>query len=571
MTDLSATLTATRAATDAIRTRRKALQRSQTEISLYTNPQTGHGLVFRGRLNVLDAIKHDWPKKHNVSSTGYVTVRASHFLAKLIMKIPNDSTERKNVVIRVDRFGGAWRWTGVLHHWKAETKDGNDLVTIFFNEDMQFTQFVLCPPNPLLPIPVFQFPRDYFVFGPTRWCVATTLFLQLIRLEGNLWTLPDDPFDLTSWTDSFDPSSWQVHVKGPSFLNDDSIWTLLAARMNTFDSVIADALDDGQITMTYRRYFTDEGEQSPSGLMTQRVANGALVFEPLDRSGIHLNQGTFFGGNAIPGLERSVLQYASGEIESYLTLVTNSEALYPDEYFRSGWMASLASAPTVCLRDSWWNDLQTEFTHSPSTASQVIVGGDNPTADAIAKLIIESVGSLLGYFLLAGFDGVGEIASEVIMPFIVGTILAWDQFENGSRATQLGWVHLWEIFQQGAENNSWSLSALAVARGGMKATQSETAHTMVIDEGTWLIPGLHVDIGDRMSSTAGVLERNAGIDLLFVNQIVEQHLTGDETGASRFMMKVGQNKASLSQGERNARQLKFALDKLQDIGVHLIS
>jgi hypothetical protein len=53
--------------------------------------------------------------------------------------------------------------------------------------------------------------------------------------------------------------------------------------------------------------------------------------------------------------------------------------------------------------------------------------------------------------------------------------------------------------------------------------------------------------------------------------VEEQKLSGDETGKSQFVMKVGQNKASLSQGERNARQLKFALDKLQDIGVRLIS
>jgi hypothetical protein len=223
------------------------------------------------------------------------------------------------------------------------------------------------------------------------------------------------------------------------------------------------------------------------------------------------------------------------------------------------------------LHDSWWNDLQTEINYSPATATQVIVGGDNPTADAIAKLIIESIGNLIGYFLLVGFDSLGTIVADVVMPFLVGTILAWDQFENGARATQLGWVHLWEIFQQGADNNSWSLAALATARGGMKATETQTSHTMVIDESTWLIPGVHIELGDRMSSTAGVLQRNAGINLLFVNQVEEQKLSGDETGKSQFVMKVGQNKASLSQGERNARQLKFALDKLQDIGVRLIS
>ena len=565
-----ADLDTTRAATDEIRRQRKALQRAQTEISIYTNPKRGSGLVFRGRLNVLDAIKYEFPKRKNVSSTGYVTVRASHYLAKLIMSIPNNPAERKNVIIRVDRFGGRWRWTGMLHHWKAETRDGTDLITIFFNEDMQMLQFLLAPPNPLLSIPIFQFPRDFFVYGPARWAICTTIFLNLVRQEANLYTLPDDPFDLQSWTDSFDPRTWQMHIRGPSFFEDDSLWTVIASRMNTIDSVIADALDDGQLTLTYRRYFTDEGE-TVTGLFRNDIANGALVFDVVDKSGWTLPGGTFFNGNVIGGLVRSVLTFLTGEIEDTLSLVVDSEGLYPNEYWRSGFLGSFASAPTVCLHDSWWNDLQTEINYSPATATQVIVGGDNPTADAIAKLIIESIGNLIGYFLLVGFDSLGTIVADVVMPFLVGTILAWDQFENGARATQLGWVHLWEIFQQGADNNSWSLAALATARGGMKATETQTSHTMVIDESTWLIPGVHIELGDRMSSTAGVLQRNAGINLLFVNQVEEQKLSGDETGKSQFVMKVGQNKASLSQGERNARQLKFALDKLQDIGVRLIS
>ena len=340
--------------------------------------------------------------------------------------------------------------------------------------------------------------------------------------------------------------------------------------MNTFDSVIADALDDGQLCMSYRRIFTDEGEQV-NGLLDNNVANGALVLEVTDRSGFTLPGGTFFNGNVVSGLVRSVLTWSSGFVEDTLTAVTDDETLYPDEYWQSGWLSQFASAPTRCLRDSWWNDLQSQVTHSPATAVSVVVGGDNPTADAIAKLIIDSVGNLLGYFLLAGFDSLGDIAADVIMPFLVGTILAWDEFKNTTRATNLGWVHLFEIYQSGAEQNSWSLSALAAERGGFTATAAQTSHTCVIDESTWFIPEVHARIGDRMSTTSGALGRNAGIDLLFVNQIEEMNLEGDDTGASRFLVKVGQNKAAMTSGERTARQLKFALDKIADVGLHLIS
>lgn len=233
-------------------------------------------------------------------------------------------------------------------------------------------------------------------------------------------------------------------------------------------------------------------------------------------------------------------------------------------------MGTLAKKPGITLRDSYVNDLQSKVTYSPATATQVIVGGDNPpTADALVDAIISSVGNLLGYFFLLGFDSAGDIASDVIMPFLVGTIAAWAQFELGNRASHLGWVHLLEIYQSGAEQNVWSLSALATARGGVKDTADETSHTLVIDESTWVIPGLHYDIGDRIVSTSGALER-MGIDVMFVNQVKEMTLQGDDSGKSEFVTKVGLNKAAMSRGERDARMLKKAMDRISDIGVHLV-
>ena len=265
-----------------------------------------------------------------------------------------------------------------------------------------------------------------------------------------------------------------------------------------------------------------------------------------------------------------MLQWSDGFIEDTLNEVTDDESLYADEYYQSGFLGTFAATPSVCVRDSWWNDLQSVVTYSPATAASVIVGGDNPTTDALAKLLIESVGNLVGYFLLGGFDSAGDIAADVIMPFLVGTIAAWDSWENTGRVKELGWIHLLEIFQQGAENNAWSTAALAALRGGFSATGSQTCHTMVLDESSWPIPGVHFGMKDRIASSAGAIQR-MGIDILFVNQVEEENLTGDETGESHFTVKVGKNDAAKTTGQRAAQQLKFLLDKVQDIGVHLIS
>ena len=140
---------------------------------------------------------------------------------------------------------------------------------------MQVLQFLLCPPNPLLPIPVFQFPRDYFVFSPGKWGASLTILLNIVRQQANLFTLPDDPFDWQDYADSLNTSTWQVHVKCAPFITDSSLWALFASRMNSVDSVLAAPLDDGQLTLTYRRYFTAEGEQV-TGLLNNNIANGAL-------------------------------------------------------------------------------------------------------------------------------------------------------------------------------------------------------------------------------------------------------------------------------------------------------
>lgn len=563
-----ATLERTRETTDEIRRQRKALQRSQTEITLYQNVPDQIGLSRRGSPNILDCVKHQFQERKNVSSPGYFTLPARHYLAKWIASIPNDPESCKNVVIRVDRYGGEWRWSGLLHHWTLETIDGVDYLTAYFNDDLQFLQFLLCPPNPALPIPVFQFPRDFFLVSPTIFGAAATIQMNLVRQQANIWTLPDDPFDFASYGEGLDTRTWQAHMKGPQFFEDPSLWSVFAARMNTADSVIADPMDDAQVVMTYRRIFTDEGEEV-TGLFNNDIANGALVFEIVDRSGFSREDGTYFSGNAWQGLQRSVLTWTSDLLEGVLEFVEDDQSLTPDEYWQSSWMGTKAAKPGLTIRDSYVNDLQSKVTHSPATASQVIVGGDNPTADALAEVIISSIGNLLGYFLLFGFDSAGDIAADIIMPFLVGTIAAWAQFENGARARKLGWVHLWEIYQSGAEQNVWSLSALATARGGLKSTADETSHTMVLDESGWVIPGLHCKIGDRVISTSGALER-MGIDVMFINQLEESTLQGDQQGRSEFTVKVGQNKAAMSRGERDARLLKHAMDRIADIGVHIV-
>lgn len=560
---------------DEIRMHHYAMRHAKPLIRLWMNDPDGDaGLVYIGRVDYDDTITGSFPFKNNTPAQGMLALRDDHYLALWLKRLPNDPSLKKNVVITVDFYGGEKRWSGMLDKWTVKsTPDHVKYLEVVFNDDLTMLQYLLCPPNPLLPIPVFQFPRIFALAGPAKWCISTIIFLNLFRVEASLFTLPDDPFDLESWDDAIDWSDWQCHIKAsPWLLDDSSLWTFLSARMNPVDAVIADALDDAQLTLMYRRILTDTGETT-SGLIGvgSHVKNGALVLEVVDNSNASALEGTFFEGSIIDGFARSVMVYGGGFVEDALSLVTDDQTLQPDEYYQTGWLATVAKQPWLVVRDNEWTPIESaDLSWGPAKNVSVVVGGDNPAADAVAKLIIETVGNLLSYFLLFGFSSGGTIAAEVIMPFLTGTIAAWLQWKNTGRAGQLGWVHYWELYQQGGESNSWSLSALSALRGGFLTGRAETTHVMALHD-SWIIPGLHIDIGQRMGSTI----QSKGIeDIIWVNQLEEMTPAWDNsTGDAKplaWVLKAGKSQRAMSLGERMARVTKKMSEALNNVGAHLI-
>ena len=551
-------------------------------LRIWKNKDDGaRGLEYVGRIHYDDTIRASFPFRKNESTQGVLEIRTDHYISKWIREVAISDEAKKNIVISVDFYGGEMRWSGLLRSHSVKVgEDGVRYHELTFNDDLQFLQYLLCPPNPALPINIFQFPRVFTIIGPAKWAISTMILLNLIRVEGNLWDIPDDPFRADNWDSLFDWKDWQVHIKAPEFLLDDSsLWVLLASRMNPIDSAIADALDDSGLTLRYRRVFTDLDEHADGLMFNTQPANGALVFELVDDSGYH-NQltGTFLSGTIADGMIRSAAVYSGGFVEDSLAMITEPNLFYRpsptgpgyiDPYWGSGFLGTLAESPWLVIRDNNYTMIATqEMTYSPSTAVAVVIGGDNPAADAIAQLIIETVGNLLGYFLLFGFSSAGTIAADIIMPFLRGTILAWVRHKNVVRAHQLGWVHLWEIYQQGAEQNAWSLSALSALRGGFLATRSKVSHTVSLKSTRWILPGLHFTVGSRVGSTLREYP-----DYIFVNQVEGIEAKWDHTGDTglEYTIQIGKNGDSMSMGERSARAMQKAITTLNNIGVNLIS
>ncbi|MFE2998660.1 hypothetical protein ACFXG4_27115 [Nocardia sp. NPDC059246] len=556
---------------DAIRATHQAARSAAPFTRMWMNPpdsESSNGLIFRGIIADSVSARYGWRK--NVPQQATFRLRVEHYLAQWVISIPNDPNAKKNCVITIDEMGGALRWSGILHHWQyTRDENNNHFVDITFVDDLQFLMFYLGPPNPLLPIDVFQFPRVLPIFGPSKWAISVMILMQLIRINGNIWTIPDDPFDVGSWSGLFDWSSWQVLIKcNPFDLDDSSLWTILATRMTRIDQVIADALEDAQLVLRYRRILTVDGETCPvDGVPVCR--NGALVLEVVDQSGYWGPDGTATGGGIAGGFARTVQQFLSGFVEDTQVLSTDPEVLAPDAYYEPGYLGTMPGHPWVVVRDSIYTSMQTShLTWSPATAVSVIVGGDNPMMDQLMELTIEAIGSAIGYFLLAGFSELGSIAETVIAPFLQGCIFAWIQWKNASRAIDLGWVHLEEVYQSGAENNAWSLSSVAALRSGFLSSKSETSHQFTMGAGGQYLPGLHFSIGDRIGSTVMYLGSTIFVDQV---EIMERSWDWSAGQAPDWKVTVGNNKAAQSQAERSARLLDKGLETMKNLGVHLLS
>src|SRR6266403_2452340 len=100
------------------------LRKAKPMITFYRNREDGSpGLEYYGRVIYQDTIRASFPFKKNVSAQGVMELRFDHYISEWMRTIPNDVNAKKNIVIRVDFFGGKLRWTGLLHHHAVKMRD----------------------------------------------------------------------------------------------------------------------------------------------------------------------------------------------------------------------------------------------------------------------------------------------------------------------------------------------------------------------------------------------------------------------------------------------------------------
>lgn len=465
--------------------------------------------AWDGDWNLLAEIEGDYSHEfeflNNDAGTATLVLPIDHWFAEQVMSPVDWPT--KSLYLTFDRDGS--RWSGRVTTFKVVVDArGDQQVEIYCTHDYIKLKELLVWSNPFLPAEV-QFPKAWVLFGPSRWAVSTTLFVNLLRKNNSLWMLPDDPLDLAQWFD-LDMSNWSMAVKPVKLGEDTSLSTVLSSRFKTFHDCVEPTLADAQLTIDCRRFL--EGDPQPIEGKTLR--HGCLVFEVLDQSG--WNKQTSFFGNMKNGLTRVTRRIGSDgltEGEDYVPRVDN-----PAEYDDEGFKGSLPEAPWVVLEHGVDTGIEaTEFEYTPPGPSQFVTGGSSmPGVNEALKASIIGLGGFLGSFIRQ--SQAGSVADALLEPLYSDVFAAFMAHKHHKRIDEQGWDYPFEYWVDGSDK-AYTLSALSALRKAKEETRERFACEVRMNNGApyWVGPRGYGDffLGDRVAVHAlGMPE-----DQLFVEQV----------------------------------------------------
>lgn len=495
--------------------------------------------------------------KLNDTGAGTITLPAEHHLAVWAASYW-DRRSCRNIHITVDKDGA--RWGGRLESVKTEQDEqGARTVTLNFLHDYEELKHLLVWSNPFTPAAV-QFPKVFVLAGPSRYMLKLAMFLNLARMQGNWWAMPDDPLDVRSWVQSVAMREWPIMVKPDSLLLDDTPWCILSSRFKTWDEMAASTLADAQLMVECRRWLNGDPPPWPGA----RPRNGQLIIDVVDKSG-WFGQ-TAVGGTILGGLARTVLTVADDLVDESQQSV--GKVVESNEYAVSGFLGTAPKNPWVVFRtDSagGTNIVQsTSFTWQPATVTQLVTGGHSmPGVNEGMKAMIQMAGALVEAYLMV--PNLVEPAVTLLEPLFEDTLMAFMSYKSVQRSSTLGWSHYNEDFVSGADQ-AYTLSSVLAMRAGMRATRERTSHTMQIGDGAPYLIGEqghgHFFLGDRVG---GEIPGSAG--RIAVDQVTDLTLEWDADTPHEWSATVGDPDTDQDPVDWVIGQIKEGAGALHDLGV----
>lgn len=420
------------------------------------------------------------------------------------------------------------RWCGVLDDVHIqETSDGDQIVVATWCHDYEKLKWIYCWPTPFLP--AFIQMKAWVLLGPTDWCALTTLFLNLLRENTSILTLPDDPLDINQWRDDWDIGSWNMVVNPQSYVKSalgGALWSLPIIRMKTWHEAFVASLADAELSVQLDRWLEGDDEPWPGA----NLRHGTLVVSIVDKSGRY-HGGTSEEGNLFTGLQHTVQDFASDFLDTFAVSVSGMPM--PTEYLQIGVKSTHRSMPYVILQPGITPGVTSaDFGIRPARGVQILTGGQSmPGVNEAISAIIQAIGDIVGDNLTIAGYGVGSIGGAIdtlLKPIYEHTILAWTATKSFKRGQNAGWDRLFEFFQDGADQ-AYTLASLMAIRTGLWVTRRRFTHQVkIIDSCPWMLGdnGLgHMWLSDRIGTT----EPGDTSGRVWLDRIVKVTLSADET------------------------------------------
>lgn len=468
------------------RARRARLRRKSPLVRLWDGDYH-----LRGRVKGEYSSSFEW--KLNDTGSGEIVLNANHHLARWVMRFSD--REKKNIHVTVDKDGA--RWSGRLRDATADMDaTGARIVTLSFMHDYEELKHIDIWPNPFTPASV-QFPKQWITGGPSVYSLKLSLFVNLFRLQGNLWRLPDDPLSFEGWMQGLNYKEWPILVKPESLLLDDSQWTILHARMDSWHDMAATTLADAGLYVDLRRWLPGDPQPWKGANLTRP---GQLVVDIVDKSGWW--DQTAIGGTIAGGLIRTGLEVADNLVDEVRRPL--EEVKLAEEYNTPGFLGIMPSNPWVTYRTEGptRTAVTTSFTWKPPTVAQITIGGKsmpgvNEGISAAVQMAFDAIGGFI-FRVPAG----GAI-DTLLQPLYTDTILAFMSLKSPLRSRQLGWSHYYEDFMSSG-STAWTLSGIMALREGFLATREQVSHSFTVADGSPYLIGDrghgHFFLGDRVGA-----------------------------------------------------------------------
>lgn len=480
---------------------------------------------LRGPVEGYISAEFTW--RYNEIGTGIVVLPVDHYLAR--WAVDYHSRRTQNIHIVCDKNGARWsgRVQQIEYQYDAE---GSPVVVLTALDDIAELDYIYGWANPFLPDAV-QFPKAMVAAVPCEYGCRMYLLANLMRLQGNLWKLPDEPLDPRQWVNGLRPWDWPILVKPKPMLLDSSKIELFSSRFTKLLDLFRGPCADAGIMITYRRWLTGDPPPWPGCLVNR---NGQLVFDFVDKSGVF--DGTARGGNIVDGIIRTITSIADNGVDEVL-----NDLLEPYEPFQNTVSKLLGTDPkcphVTYIVGGMPGVVSASYGWTPATAAQVLTGGHSTYGvNETISLSLKLVGNILGAIFT--FGTAGDILDTAVKPLYEDVFLAFTTIKSPLRTMRSGWSHYQEFWADGSDR-AYSFSALNAIRLGFFATASKTSHAIDVADGApWVIGdnGMgHFFLGDRI----GVVYQDFDTRRSNIEQVQQISLKADRDTEDVFTITVG--------------------------------